>query len=197
MEFKLSPQPLSSLSPRLLGVQGRRWGPPRAAAQSQENRGGLPPWPAAKGTAAEPPAAPDGATGLASWKRLGGGWPAAARAPRVVGRLRHNPPGGLGDLPVALLSLMQGWSFGGSNRRQKRLSLGSRLVCFFFLRGSSAFWQGPRYLVALVATLSRQQCSLDVPRAAQKATRVMGQALESRTCGVAVQSYVCLCFLRH
>lgn len=132
VEFKLSPQPLSSLSPRLLGVQGRRWGPPRAAAQSRENRGGLPPWPAAKGTAAEPPAAPDGATGLASWKRLGGGWPAAARAPRVVGRLRRNPPGGLGDLPVALLSLVQGWSLGGSNRRQRRLSWGSQLVfCFF------------------------------------------------------------------
>lgn len=70
---------------------------------------------------------------------------------------------------------------------------------FFFPKGIEHFLAVSllSLLPALVATLSKQQRSSGVPRAAQKATRVMGQALESRTCGVAVQSYVCLCFLRH
>lgn len=163
---------------------GEPWGPPTVAGSQGHGRG-----------AAGGPRRRDGAGFLeaAGWRVAGGG-----QSPKGGGEAPPKPPRGAERPSGGSAVPCAGLELEGFKQEAEEAELGkSACFLFFFLRGSRAFWQCPCYLVALVATLSRQQRSSGVPRAAQKATRVMGQALESRTCGVAVQSYVCLCFLRH
>lgn len=190
MNSRFHPSP-SSLSPRRAGEAsgtppggrpklGEPRGPPTVAGSQGHGRG-----------AAGGPRRRDGAGFLeaAGWRVAAGG-----QSPRGGGEAPPLPPRGAGRPTGGSAVTCAGLDLVGFKQEAEEAELGRS--AWFFPKGIEHLLAGS-LLPALVATLSREQSSSGVPKAAQKATREMGQVLETRTCGVAMQSYVCLCFLHH